>query len=121
MRAQSLTGWLPRVAVPVALAVAIERGHPAATTIAAARAKIVEHWREAMRLERKRIPIPTDDEFRAVRASAAEWLAAFQRFEGTAIEAGEDVTSEAALRRLLARADAEVEELLPAGAKATTR
>ncbi|MBI5850981.1 MAG: hypothetical protein HZB39_08125 [Planctomycetes bacterium] len=104
-----------------AYGVAIERGHPAAETIAAARASIVEHWREAMRIERKRIPIPTDDEFRAVRASGAKWLAAFQRFERAAIGAGEDVTSEAALKRRLARADAEVEELLPTGAKATTR
>lgn len=63
-----------------AYGVAIERGHPASETITMARAGIIEHWREAMRVERKRIPIPGDDEFRAVRTSAAKWLAAFQRF-----------------------------------------
>ncbi len=101
-----------------AYGVALERGHAARESIEAARQAIVEHWQEAAVHNRRKLAIPTDDEFRRVRASAARWLAEFHRLEREALARGADVASDAVLKELLARADAAVEELLPAAAAA---
>lgn len=81
---------------------AIERGHPAADLLETARARIRDHWREA----EVRFEVPDDVVYREARASADRWLAAFQQAEANAVASGLDVSSDQALERLIASADA---------------
>lgn len=89
-----------------ALQRAIERGHGAAELLQEQARGIERHWREANQHNRKATPIPDLAGFRAQRASADRWVAAFQQAEGEALARGEDVTGDAGLQALLALADA---------------
>jgi tetratricopeptide (TPR) repeat protein len=80
---------------------AIERGHPSPDTLRHEIERIESHWRDANQLNSKKTPIPTQQEYVARRAAADRWLATFQRLEAEALHRGEDVRSDAALRRLL--------------------
>ncbi|MEZ5988690.1 MAG: hypothetical protein R3F30_06125 [Planctomycetota bacterium] len=97
--------------------VAIERGHPARAQCEAACAGIVKHWKEANRLSGQRTPIPTREEFVAVRRSANQWLAKFQSLEAEAIAEGKDPADPELLARLLAAADEAEPEVLPEAAR----
>lgn len=85
---------------------AIERGHPAAGRLRAYLQGIVEHQREAERHQPNGNEPSTEALYREGRASADRWLLAFQELEAAALAEGEDVGSDAVLRRLLAAADA---------------
>ncbi|MCA9001136.1 MAG: tetratricopeptide repeat protein [Planctomycetes bacterium] len=87
---------------------AIERGHPAADVLREAQKSIESHWAEAS--ETLHVPLihPTAEEYAAERAKADRWLAAFQKAEAAAVAQGADVTSDAALKTLLAQADSAV-------------
>ena len=89
-----------------ALERAVERGHPAADLLRAGQVGIEKHWQEARKIQRSGPLAPTRAEVRAARARADAWVAAFQEAEAAAIDRGEDVQSDAALRRSLASADA---------------
>ena len=85
-----------------ALERAIERGHPAADHLRKGQEGIEAHWKEAG----SRAPrAPSRAEIDARRAWADAWVDAFQEAEAAAIARGEDVGSDAALKKLLAIAD----------------
>jgi tetratricopeptide (TPR) repeat protein len=81
---------------------AVERGHPAAGVIQGIRNSIESHWREANGHNGQQMQVPTDSDYEAVRSAADKWLEAFQELESEAIAQGDDVASDAVLKRLLA-------------------
>lgn len=87
---------------------AIERGHPAAAGLRETIESIEAHWREAEDLQASLNVVPTVAQYQRVRAATDAWVAAFQDLETAAIARGEDVSSDEALRQLLAAADARV-------------
>ena len=93
-----------------ALERAVERGHPAADLLRAGQRGIEEHWQEARKIQGRGPLPPTRLEVDAARARADAWVAAFQQAEVAALDRGEVVHTDAALRRLLARADAAVRD-----------
>ena len=93
-----------------ALERAVERGHPAADLLRAGQRGIEKHWQEARKIQRSGPLPPTRLEVDAARARADAWVAAFQQAEVAALDRGEVVHTDAALRRLLASADAAVRD-----------
>ena len=84
---------------------AIERGHPARQLLQQAQAQLEAHWDDARPHDDTGHVNPTAEDYVRARADADRWLAVFQRAEGDAIARGDDVTTDAALRELLAIAD----------------
>jgi tetratricopeptide (TPR) repeat protein len=96
-----------------ALERAIERGHPARELLRRGQRSIEAHWDEARKHNGGGHVAPTSANVAAKRAAADAWLAAFQRLEAAALERGDDVRSDAALRGLLDAASAEVADREP--------
>ncbi|MEC8653324.1 MAG: hypothetical protein VYA51_04605 [Planctomycetota bacterium] len=90
-----------------ALERAIERGHPAASLLRAGQAGIAKHWDESRSHYPKTPRPPSRQQVQEQRDAADRWVAAFQAAEAAAIKRGQDVRSDAALRRLLDAANAE--------------
>jgi tetratricopeptide (TPR) repeat protein len=90
---------------------AIERGHPAQEQLLGNLRYIEKHWQEAEAVHLVKatgVRAPSEVEYAAIRASADRWLATFHELETAAIERGEDVSGDVALRQLLAEADRRV-------------
>ena len=81
-------------------AMAIERGHPAATVLQKRQTEIEEHFVETLDIE-----TPLADAWRNWRANGDAWLAAFRAGERDQLRRGGDSGSDAALTTLIALAD----------------
>ncbi len=80
-----------------------ERGHPSPTYLDAAIALLEAHW-----VESGYAHVPTRDDYRAARAWAEAWRAAFEQAEADALSQGLDPSDPQVLAELVAQADAAV-------------